>query len=285
MKLKFNITVSLYSDSLREGEHNVDVLNCDSDDDDVEGSDSARLRDSNERLSGDLRSPHRRDTFTPERESSPELRNKEDDGQGRSTASPTQRPRIWSLDDVLGPTRSSSPPGHSTSEHSPSAPAFTTSTLPFPMPLKPTATSHFPVGLSQHTAASLRHWAERSPYPIPSHHYAGLSAGLMSSAGGMHMRPTAGIPSFPGHPGMQHPALSSSAGAVHPGLHQGAGAASMASHLSHPPVGLLTTQGASPLKPNGEAPHLHRPGLPPMRNGFGKYFKLSENIKPMPSEI
>ena len=165
-------------------------------------------------------------------------------------SSPTQRPRIWSLDDVLGPTRSSSPPG---SEHTPSAPAHTTSTLPFPFPLKPTVTS-LPVGLS-HTAASLRHWAERSPYTLPASltslaHPYGLSAAVFSTAGR-----TPGSPAFPGLP---------AAAAVPPGLHP---AVSMAAGLGGPVSSLHVSQATPfPLRP-GDNYHSQSP----LRNGLGKY--------------
>lgn len=238
----------------------MDILGCDSDDDDNDHrDDSSRLRDTADRLSAEPAQTSQGSDSSPGRESP--LRKDTEVSAGRT--SPTQRPRIWSLDDVLGPTRSSSPPG---SEHCPSAPAYTTSTLPFHMPLKPTATS-LSMGLS-HTAASLRHWAERGPYTIPpglatsmAHHY-GLNAGMFTSSSMVPARPVPGTMSFPGLTQAhlaQHSALGGAA--VHPGMHPGAGAASMPG-----PFGpAVSSQNTSPIRPGDQ--HSHQA----MRNGIGKY--------------
>ena len=176
IKLLTQLFVYLFTDDRDDADAGqVDVTGCDSDDEDAITS----LRTSQ----ADPLRPGLPQTTIPilptrpdeSRSRSPSPIPRINHNNNNTSDSTPTRPKIWSLADVLGPsTPSQQPQGLSECRTSSGgAPHGVTSVhgappgLPYPMPLKPTASSALQGYVSPATASSLRHWAERSPYPIP----------------------------------------------------------------------------------------------------------------------
>lgn len=189
----------------RDDAGQVDVTGCDSDDEDAVTSLRTSQIDPLRQL--DPLRPGLPATTVPVLPSRPDEARSRTPSPNPVTPNITtpSRPRIWSLADVLGPTTTSVTSGVPTRTTS-----VTGAGLTYPMPVKPTASSALQ-GYCSPTASSLRHWSERSPYPIP------VSLALTNPFGLSPARPNGltgpertlngtvghnGLPAFTSHPGL-----------------------------------------------------------------------------------